>query len=87
MRCIAGLLGLFTAAAGAVLLHSTPARAATVTVGPNREVLVDGQPFLPIMQCGCATVGAEGDGWLHAGAGVATIGLLGTALGRRRRRR
>ncbi|NMC68822.1 MAG: hypothetical protein GYA57_02000 [Myxococcales bacterium] len=31
-------------------LCAAEADAATVTVGPNREILVDGEPFLPIMQ-------------------------------------
>jgi|GEM_PF-6036679 len=35
---------------GALLLLTPAARAATVTVGPNHEFLVDGAPFLPVMQ-------------------------------------
>jgi len=52
MRRILGSLAvaLSCVAAGVVLLSTTPAHAATVTVGANREILVDGQPFLPIMQ-------------------------------------
>lgn len=35
---------------GAVFSLAPSARAATVTIGPHREFLLDGEPFLPVMQ-------------------------------------
>jgi len=46
-------------------LPPTPARAATVTIGENQEVLVDGEPFLPIMQ------------WLQSSSRIAHQSTLG----------
>jgi len=41
---VAALMG------GSVFFLAPLARAATVSIGPNHEFLVDGQPFLPVMQ-------------------------------------
>lgn len=62
-RCLVVTLAL--SAASPVLFGSSPASGKTVTVGANRAVLVDGQPFLPIMQ------------WLQCSGSIAAQKALG----------